>query len=396
MIISVLPILIGVNSNLISNSRGYWHNLFGSDSFQLVSSKGIVTTNNDGVTVGNLDYSGSSTATLQLSFWEAAYFSERARHVTRDAVVQVDIKRPVSTFRQLTVNGEGWNVTSLGLYWQNNSTLYAAKGGNASVNASNGILDISSTFNAGVRTYYLLRGDVPNVNTTKFPFFFVGWRSTDHVARLDLYTAGGNQYKAIVASADGTIYPGTYGGGFSSVFTETIVRLPQNEILTGIVLGVDSGGGGGGTFPVSGTQHVYFSGLALVSATSASSFARIAFDGVTFLNESLIYPLATSSGYYTLDTAQYPNPSPTIEIPINESSIKLLNYVTISVGRNTELTILSVKMSMNSYPEDLSQSYLADLPPILVAAGAVGGLIFMGALAFRFLRKIFDLSGQSQ
>jgi hypothetical protein len=394
VILSVVPILIGTSNNLIPNSRGYWHNLFGADTVQLVSSEGIVTSNSSGLTIGNFKYAESSTATLQLDFWEAAYFSARAREVTKDAVVHVYLQRPVSTFRQFTVDKEGWGIDSFGPNWQDNLTQYATSGEKPAISASNGTLDVSSTFSLGVRTYYLLQEHVPNVNTTQFPFFFAKWRSTDHIARLDLYTAEGNEYKAIVESADGSIYAGTYGGGYSPILTETVLRLPQNQTLTRIVLGVDSGGGGGGTFPVSGTQHAYFSSLAVASAKGASSFTRIGFDGVTVLNEDLIYPLPGSSGSYTFNTAKYPTPNPTIEFPINASSIKPMNHLTISVGQNTELTILSAKMSMNTYAEELSKPYLADAPPILVASGAVGGLIFMGVLAYRLLRRISRSSVQ--
>lgn len=376
-IVAVAPIIIASSVNAIENKHWYYHNFYDMDAFDCESSNGCVKVENEKIVMGNLSFDNPSNITMMGRFYERPFIGQEALNAT-SASLEIGFELPLTTY--LDVAKEiGWTDDNFTSGW----TLYA-RTGEGSATISNGTLDVFANFEPNSRDFHLLRKDLPGINTTAFPYFFVKWRSTDHVARLDLYGDSEDEFKVILDSADGNIYSGTYGGGYSEYWLESLYQLPPGENITRLVLGVDSGGGAGGPFPVSGIQHAYFDYVQFAKTTIAkTSYIRIDLNNQTIFNENLIYPV--QPGIYSLNPTSYS--TRTLSIPINANRLDVDNSIFISIGPETVFNITSIRVAMNTYPENVTPAWHATLQKTGILYVLVVGDVFITVLMIKRLLK---------
>jgi hypothetical protein len=378
-LLSILPIIILVQDGKIPNTRGSFTNIYAMDSAQLIESEGPVTMNNGVVNLGNLNYSEPAEMTFRFNFWQAPYFNERARSVS-SATLQLQINKPVSSYAKLISSELIWNAD------HSDWIGYAGSAPSFQQRLTNNVLDLSAEFDGKTRYYTLLQSRPLNIQTGEDSTLFVEWRSTDHVARLEVETADGALYRVLADSPDGTTHSGTVGGAYSPELTQTFYQLPSNVNITRIVFGLDTGGGGGGTFSVNGTQHVYFERIALVQAKLASSSVEVSFNNATIFKQRLVYP---QRNLFTINPDIYPGSQVDIEVPIDVSTISQDNRIKIGIGPQTELGFVSARIRFVTIVGELSSDYLGQAPIGLVAVVTITGLI----LTLKFLLTLSRKSG---
>lgn len=366
-LLSILPIISLVQSGKIPNSRGSFTNIYAMDSVGLLGSEGPVTIKSGVVTLGNLSYSKPAEMTLSFDFWQAPYFNERARSVST-ASLHLQMKKPISSYARLLSSEMIWNAS------HSDWIGYAGSAPSFKQSLTDNVLDLSAEFSGKTRYFTLLQSRPLNIRTSQDSTLFVEWKSTDHVARLEVETKEGVLYRVIVDSPDGTMHSGTVGGAYSPEWTQTFYQLPPNVTITRIVFGLDSGGGGGGTFPVYGSQHVYFGRIALVQSKLESSSIDVSFNNVTILQQRLIYP---QRNLFTINPDIYPGDQVDIGVPLDISTISADNRIRIRIGQNTELGFLSARIIFVTTVGDLRSDFLGEAPASLIAIVTITGLVFM-------------------
>jgi hypothetical protein len=349
--------------------------MFAADNARLVSYDGVALQHNGVTQVGSIAYDRPSNATFDFNFWQGTSFTQIARNVSVAYLLLTVAGVRFASSNSPVLHNIIWSIDPFTSNKNQNLSLFESNMAKpADMTLQNGTLDMSMNFNGTQRVFYTLKAKLPNINTTQSPYIFVTWRSTDHVVRLDVWEGDPiqNDYRIVVESADGRMYGGTHGGAYSSGFTTTAFKFPPNKILTLLDMGLDSGGGHGGSFPVSGTQHAFFSSIKFGNASIPTSFVSIAFNGKRVVGGDVGLPLGNN--IYTWE-ATASNTADTIQQSINTSGISLHNYLTVTVGRNTQIEIDSAGIRMITHTENVTVPYLRHLPSLLVVGGATLGVL---------------------
>lgn len=359
-LVSLTPVIAATQLGFIPNVRYSWENFYSMDYFEVSSSSGSINVGKDWLSIGTTESDVSSSVTLGSGFWPYYDFL-RVRNQT-SSYLALKVERPVSKFLEFREVNATWEDDNFIANW----TRYANASQDGSAETGEGILDVHANFASGERSYFLLKTDLPDINSSEIPYVFVRWKSTDHVARFDVHDSTGDDYKVVAESADGVMYAGTYGGGYSSNWTKTMLRFPPNKTLTWIALGIDSGGGGGGPFPVLGPQHAYFDYVKFALSGIETSNMKIVLNNQILLDENFTYPIGP--GLYSVDPLKFK--SEYIEIPFNASVIQEENFLTISVGKETNFNISSPTIRMLTKLEGVKPAWTETpyLAPLLYVA----------------------------
>ncbi len=223
----------------------------------------------------------------------------------------------------LSIAGVGYNDTSFWEGWN----FWAGDGVTGRVVHEAGV-DISASFTQGVRNDYLLKRSNLSIDTNAYPYVFVKWKSTDHVARLVVYSRNNTALQVVIDSPTGAV---GYGGGFSADWTETILQLPLKETIVAIDLGVDSGEYAN---TVQGIQHATFAQLSFLSGELQGSQIVVTLNDATLLRS---YLTAQQGHVYT--TRQ-----DFVEIPLAPGLLKVDDTVNITIGDHSSWRIDSIKI----------------------------------------------------
>ncbi len=323
LLLAYAPIISTAAGGQPPNDRQYSSPTFAYNG-RYASFQGGTVQANGGIALGNNHFDIESWAVWTFAAWMVPSYSAEMLNATKFSLsVQGSIPQ---TLRKptLSIAGVGYNDTRFLEGWN----FWAGDSATGRILHEAGV-DISANFTQGVRNDFLLKRNNFSIDTNAFPYVFVRWKSTDHIARLVVYTRNNTALQVVVDSPTGTV---GYGGGFSPDWTDTIFQLPLKETIVAVDLGLDSGEYAN---RVQGIQHATFAQLSFLSGELKGSQIIVTVNGAILLRS---YLTARQGDVYTLGQDHL------VEIPLNPVLLKVEDTVNVTIGDHSSWMIDSIKI----------------------------------------------------
>ena len=269
-------------------------------------------------------------------------------------------------------------ITSKVQWFENLSSIQWRVGGGGHIMTFEGSkLDLSANFTKNERGSFLWWAEGDNfipINSSEYPYVVARWRSTDHIARLVLYTEDQEDFKVIVETPTGVIeYPANdYGGGYSPEWTTTVFKIPANKMITRFDIGLDSGR----WTDVEGEQHVEFESIIFAQGTLDAQHVKVALNGNTIFDEESTIKIM--GDFYTVGQNSFDYVSGDLfiqneqlerlknfEIQINGSTLTAENTITITLDNNGIWKISQVLIVLDITSESIIDPSWQSMVPYL-------------------------------